>query len=246
MDPCKSKNHNSATSRSFGNGSSSHQHSPTQQSHQRGHRCNATSSINGYSSHSSISSYSSGKRSSQQAHHEFSTYTQDRQSYIPMREYLNSSAMYTVDHGGLGASLGASQGGSRCHLSGGQPFGNQAKRHRGDDGLSVDGLPCTPHDDTLVELARENLLLKRQLHVASLEVRGAAWSRSSCETIPASRAKRCRRSVAPARNTGSRKHAILRPIAAIALQAPPVACCRRTARARAINAMKFVQHENRA
>ncbi len=136
-------------------------------SHQRGHRSN-NASINGYDSHSSCVSRGPVTAVAQPPLHDFH-YKHERQPYIPMEEYLNSSALSTTDHGGIGAALSAAHGGSTRDFLNGDSC-NHAKRHRGVDGLCMGGPPCSPHDDALMELARENLLLKRQLHVASLEV----------------------------------------------------------------------------
>ena len=78
-----------------------------------------------------------------------------------MGEYLNSSSIPVVgSHGGAGALLSASYGGgSRSGLNCDISVNAHSKRHRGADGLSVGGLPCSLHDDALMELARENLLL---------------------------------------------------------------------------------------
>ncbi len=84
-----------------------------------------------------------------------------------MGEYLNSPAMPSIGHGGAGGSMySAHSGGSRLSIS----ADPHAKRNRGADGMPSSSVQCSHHDDALMELARENLLLKRQLHVASLEV----------------------------------------------------------------------------
>ncbi len=51
------------------------------------------------------------------------------------------------------------------------------KRHRGLDG-SAAPVQAGPHHDALMELARENLLLKHQLHVATTEVDFPHFARS--------------------------------------------------------------------
>ncbi len=49
-------------------------------------------------------------------------------------------------------------------------MGGHAKRHRGLDAPGGAAAQAGPHHDALMELARENLLLKHQLHVATIEV----------------------------------------------------------------------------
>eukprot|EP00292_Cryptomonas_paramecium_P009876 CAMPEP_0113692708 /NCGR_PEP_ID=MMETSP0038_2-20120614/19247_1 /TAXON_ID=2898 /ORGANISM="Cryptomonas paramecium" /LENGTH=264 /DNA_ID=CAMNT_0000614675 /DNA_START=213 /DNA_END=1004 /DNA_ORIENTATION=- /assembly_acc=CAM_ASM_000170 len=52
----------------------------------------------------------------------------------------------------------------------GHAFSGHAKRQRGLDVPPLGSVPSSPHHDALMELARENLLLKHQLHVAHVEV----------------------------------------------------------------------------
>jgi hypothetical protein len=141
-----------------------HQHNSmhnTIQFHQRGHKSTGAIQMNGYSTHA----LSSGNSLAQPAlHYDFPSYKPETQSYIPMGEYLNSPSS---GHGSAGGSLYSSHSsGSRLGISG-DPI---AKRNRGADGMPSSSAQCAHHDDALMELARENLLLKRQLHVASLEV----------------------------------------------------------------------------
>jgi hypothetical protein len=161
---------------------SSHQPNSVQiglQSHHRGHRSSSSIPMNGYSSQSFNSH--GGKTASQAGMHDFSPYKQESQAYIPMGEYLSSSAITGLgSHGGAGAALSASYGGgTRGGMNGDSSMNGHSahsKRHRASDGLSVGGMPSSLHEDALMELARENLLLKRQLQVASLEVQLSSLS----------------------------------------------------------------------
>ena len=92
-----------------------------------------------------------------------------------MGEYLNSPAMSSIGHSGSVGSLHSSHMGCSRNSNSGDPH---AKRNRGADGMPASSAQCSHHDDALMELARENLLLKRQLHVASLEVGPAPRSQS--------------------------------------------------------------------
>jgi hypothetical protein len=164
MDSCKPRNHNG--SRSGASNMPAHQHNLMHNSvqfHQRGHKSTGATQMNGYSSHTLSSNSSSNLPAQSSLHYEFPPYKQESQSYIPMGEYLNSPAMPSIGHGGAGGSLYSAHS---SRLSG-DPH---VKRNRGADGMPSSSTHCSHHDDALMELARENLLLKRQLHVASLEV----------------------------------------------------------------------------
>ena len=93
-------------------------------------------------------------------------------------------------HAGGSAPLGGlphHEGSSNGVRSGHGAMGGHAKRHRGLEPPAASA-QAGPHHDALMELARENLLLKHQLHVASAEVGVSplAYCASSLPAEPAS------------------------------------------------------------
>ena len=165
----------SASNNSSGNSHSSAHHHNGGYAHQRGHRGSGSSTMQGHG-FGGVNSPSTGRASS-------SSMITHSDSYLAKGNgsgYLHHSMGEFPPniaggwHSGSSVSLVGpslhSSGSNGVSRSGHNSSGGHAKRHRG---LETPAAPSQggPHHDALMELARENLLLKHQLHVATAEVK---------------------------------------------------------------------------
>jgi hypothetical protein len=164
-----------SNSRSMSNNSS---HGPAHHhhgsfAHQRGHRVAGVSS-HGYPSGSSPSIGRASSAIPPQSDGVLSRSGSSGYMHNAMNEYSSPGLSLGWHSSGSAPYLGPSLHGSNsngANRSGhGAMGGHAAKRHRGLDVPGGTSAQAGPHHDALMELARENLLLKHQLHVATTEV----------------------------------------------------------------------------
>jgi hypothetical protein len=175
MDPsCMQRGVGGSNSRSLSNNSLSHgpsHHHHGSYSHQRGHRGTGGVSSHGYPSGNSQSGRASGSALQMQSEGVLSRTGSSGYLHNSMNEYSSPGLSLGWHSSGSASLLGPQLHGSGSNgatRSGHGAMG--AKRHRGLDIAGGAPAQAGPHHDALMELARENLLLKHQLHVATTEV----------------------------------------------------------------------------
>ena len=166
-----------SNSRSMSNNSLSHgpsHHHHGSYAHQRGHRSGGGVSSHGYASGNSPSTgRASGSAIPMQGDSILSRTGSSGYMHNSMNEYSSPGLPLGWHSSGSASFLGPQLHGSGSNgatRSGHGAMGGHAKRHRGLDVSAGASAQAGPHHDALMELARENLLLKHQLQVATTEV----------------------------------------------------------------------------
>jgi hypothetical protein len=161
----------SASNVSLGNSHGSAHHHHGGYAHQRGHRSSGPP-LPGYVGTSSPSTgRANGPTISPHSDGYLSKGGAGGYAHSSMSDYPHglSGGWHTGSSASLIGPAPHNSGSNGATRNGHVSSGGHSKRHRGMDSPSAP-VQGGPHHDALMELARENLLLKHQLHVATAEV----------------------------------------------------------------------------